>query len=686
MSSFDSVQAFYVLLFYSFFLFIVLLLWHFFWLKPYPMNLPSPEHLHLSNPNFETKIENLWDGLKYIYYIVFKRYDQSFWMHHCGFEAFCYIHFMRRMLLLVFAYFLITFGFGIPYSLAYSGDDIMNSFDLSDETYKVYIQIVFLCLFAFMFYYSLLKIKSEIIDAFALFHSRNKEQKNLELHTLQIRGFDKTVNLSQIESRMREIFELERYVNIYSILIPEISTLYQKEIKRKDLRIELALLQEDPSCFTNCFFSREKIAKKLDDLETEISEITSRDFDSNGSVFFVCDNQNFYNQILPDFSIINCSLFHPKKIYLELTDGLIIKPMPNPSDISWVNLNKTTQLSWLKSFLINFIGIMMILFLTTPASLLQVIDLEGLFESLIESADFLPGSFTSLLQKNLSPMIILLVSNILLLLIDNLAYLRKNVTLSSTQQSILTKCLIFLILNNFLVPALSLTGVESLFSLLSENLTVIDDLFQTFYLNDTGSAFILLLMEAGVFAFSFYLLRIGELANSNFNRKLVIEKRKSKDEVSNREVIFKNERILFQFGYFYANAIVYILIILVFSTTVPAISLSGLIYFLLKISVDGLELISNHRKEMDSDGKIIGRVIKGCCGVGIFFELLMMGYYAVSGLGYNICVLFVLLVLSCYASYRINSVEIVKWEQDQVEMHFEENEKKWKKSYKIPYF
>ena len=88
MSSFDSVQAFYVLLFYSFFLLIVLLLWHFFWLKPYPMNLPTPEHLHLSNPNFETKIENLWDGVKYLYYVVFKRYDQSFWMHHCGFEAF----------------------------------------------------------------------------------------------------------------------------------------------------------------------------------------------------------------------------------------------------------------------------------------------------------------------------------------------------------------------------------------------------------------------------------------------------------------------------------------------------------------------------------------------------------------------------------------------------------------------
>jgi len=349
-------------------------------------------------------------------------------------------------------------------------------------------------------------------------------------------------------------------------------------------------------------------------------------------------------------------------------------------------LNKTSQLSWVKSFLLNFLGIIMILFFTTPASLLQVVDLEGLLEIIISSAEFLPGSFTSLLQKNLSPMLILLVSNLLLLLIDNLAYMKKNSVLSKTQQEINTKCLAYLFFNNFLIPALSLTSIESLFSLLSEDLTIIDELFKTFYLQDTGSIFILLLIEAGVFSFTFYLLRIGELATGYFNRKIVIEKRKSKD-VANQEgeVIFKNEKIFFQFGYFYANSVVFILIILVFCTTVPAISLSGMIYFFLKVCVDGLELISNHRKELDSDGKIISRVIKSCCGVGIFFELLMMGYYAISGLGYNILALFILMVLSCYVSYKINKNDIMKINDEIVDFEGYGLESDWKESYKIPY-
>lgn len=44
---------------------------------------------------------------------------------------------MRKMFFFVALYFLISFAFSVPYKLAYSEADILNSFNLNDPVYKV---------------------------------------------------------------------------------------------------------------------------------------------------------------------------------------------------------------------------------------------------------------------------------------------------------------------------------------------------------------------------------------------------------------------------------------------------------------------------------------------------------------------------------------------------------------------
>ena len=122
---------------------------------------------------------------------------------------------------------------------------------------------------------------------------------------------------------------------------------------------------------------------------------------------------------------------------------------------------------------------------------------------------------------------------------------------------------------------------------------------------------------------------------------------------------------------------------LVFSTTVPAISVSGLFYFFFRLIGDGFELISGHRKEMDSNGKFINRVVWFCCLSGLFFEVLMIIYYSFSALKYNIIVMVMVLLASVVMTWRIEQVEMVKEGMDVI-MAEEDEKKEWLRRYKHP--
>ena len=104
-------------------------------------------------------------------------------------------------------------------------------------------------------------------------------------------------------------------------------------------------------------------------------------------------------------------------------------------------------------------------------------------------------------------MLIILVNQLLLSVIDTLAFQKKMIKLSSTQLTIFNLCFLYMSINSFIIPALSMTTMESIFSFLSTNgVEKVETLLKTFYLKDTGSLFIIMLIQAGTFSFTFYLL------------------------------------------------------------------------------------------------------------------------------------------------------------------------------------
>ena len=278
-------------------------------------------------------------------------------------------------------------------------------------------------------------------------------------------------------------------------------------------------------------------------------------------------------------------------------------------------------------------------------------------------------------------MMIILVNQLLLSVIDTLAFQKKMIKLSSIQLTIFNLCFLYMSINSFIIPALSMTTMESIFSFLSTNsVEKVETLLKTFYLKDTGSLFIIMLIQAGTFSFTFYLLRLPDLFLNYFDRKLICEKRQQRLILKNWQ---KDESENFQYGYFYANMVIYLIIVLVFSTTVPIISLSGIFFFLLRVISDGFELISAHRKEIDSGGELINRVVFCCCLGGLFFQVLMLAYYSVKKLKYNVFMMATLIVGSILCSVKINRMGI--YEESFEEMGIDlEALNRWEKGYRHP--
>ena len=130
---------------------------------------------------------------------------------------------------------------------------------------------------------------------------------------------------------------------------------------------------------------------------------------------------------------------------------------------------------------------------------------------------------------------------------------------------------------------------------------------------------------------------------------------------------------------------IYLIVVLVFSTTVPIISFSGIFLFSLRLICDGFELISAHRKEIDSGGKIIERVLLFCCFGGLFFQILMLAYYSVNKLKYNVFLMAALIVASGLMTLKIHRIGKYDEKRDEGSNEIDtEALIRWEKAYRHP--
>lgn len=96
-------------------------------------------------------------------------------------------------------------------------------------------------------------------------------------------------------------------------------------------------------------------------------------------------------------------------------------------------------------------------------------------------------------------------------------------------------------------------------------------------------------------------------------------------------------------------------IAIVFSSTVPLVTLGAVLFFGMRHYVDCLQLLTYFRKEIDSSGKLISAVTNTALLFAILYQLCMMAFFTIKKREYEamaICMILVISVLFTAISYE----------------------------------
>lgn len=91
---------------------------------------------------------------------------------------------------------------------------------------------------------------------------------------------------------------------------------------------------------------------------------------------------------------------------------------PDPVDTIWANMGGTRGLYLFRKFIFNFIGLFLVLFLSTPTAIYSSLKLLDFFKFLdVDTVS--PGNpFGTFLKTFIPPLVVILLNNVLLYLID----------------------------------------------------------------------------------------------------------------------------------------------------------------------------------------------------------------------------------------------------------------------------
>lgn len=136
-----------------------------------------------------------------------------------------------------------------------------------------------------------------------------------------------------------------------------------------------------------------------------------------------------------------------------------------------------------------------------------------------------------------------------------------------------------------ILPALTLTNADPLITLILKKEFDITRILSDFYIANSGIFFVSLLIQQACLSSSFYLLNCSEIGLNYFSPFLALENRKI---INDSDPWRRKENFCFQYGYFYAQMIVVFAIAIMFSSTVPLVTIAACLFLGLRHVVDCL--------------------------------------------------------------------------------------------------
>ncbi len=130
----------------------------------------------------------------------------------------------------------------------------------------------------------------------------------------------------------------------------------------------------------------------------------------------------------------------------------------------------------------------------------------------------------------------------------------------------------------------------------------ITHIFGDMYISDTGTFFVILLVQCACFTAMANLVRFGDIVSNYGSPWLAHYQRKY---LNDSEPWRREETYIFSYGYQYAYHLTIFAIVILFSTTVPLLTVAGALFFGLLHIVDAYRILTIHLKEMESSGGLV---------------------------------------------------------------------------------
>jgi hypothetical protein len=67
--------------------------------------------------------------------------------------------------------------------------------------------------------------------------------------------------------------------------------------------------------------------------------------------------------------------------------------------------------------------------------------------------------------------------------------------------------------------------------------------------------------------------------------------------------------MVFLYGYYYAQHLIIFTIVIVFASTIPMICVAGVLFFGMRHMIDGYNLLTVNKKEMDSSSSMFRKIL-----------------------------------------------------------------------------
>ena len=312
-----------------------------------------------------------------------------------------------------------------------------------------------------------------------------------------------------------------------------------------------------------------------------------------------------------------------------------VKRAPAPTDINWDNIRSSIPrlaLWYIRWFIINIFILILLVFFTTPAAVFSILDIllrsTGQFNTTAaatysardESVNFIISiildnlgltnntAFTaarSLALAYAAPLIQIVIASIIPLVVSYAAYLEFHWTKSDTMKATILKTYSFLLLMLLIFPSFALISFNLVFELIirtsnfgntNNTLTQFRNLTMIAFSPDTGIFF---LNYLNISAF-FVLIQIFQIPSL----LLYLYRKLSARNEAESKLSHDSYTYYFKFGIEYAWVLVKITIAIVYGTLFPLITISGLLYLVMKMGVDRYNLIYQARPQPEFSGRI----------------------------------------------------------------------------------